>query len=185
MVDGRLLFAMWLTAVGASLGTLRVGVAPESHMTIPATLPDGKAADKASGEAVHHDDRPTRIARAADGLFYVDGEVNGTPIRFLVDSGATAIVLAPADAARAGIDLRADGRAATMRTSGGTTDMVWSTARRLSIAGLELRNADVAVPDGGLQISLLGQSALSRLGPMTFDGNVLTIGRETKTAATH
>jgi predicted aspartyl protease len=40
------------------------------------------------------------IQRAPDSHFYVDAEVNGTTVHFLVDTGATAVVLAAADAQR-------------------------------------------------------------------------------------
>ena len=44
-----------------------------------------------------------RIRRADDGHFWVNGEVNGRPVRFLVDSGATVTMLDRATAARVGI----------------------------------------------------------------------------------
>jgi uncharacterized protein (UPF0276 family) len=44
--------------------------------------------------------------KASDGHFWADGEVNGARVRFLVDTGATAVALTPADAERLGIDLK-------------------------------------------------------------------------------
>src|SRR5688500_6079381 len=44
-----------------------------------------------------------RLQRSADGHFYVDAQVNGARIRFLVDTGATFVALTAADARRAGI----------------------------------------------------------------------------------
>lgn len=176
MVVGRILFGTWLAAVGISLTALHRVDVPETHLAIAPIAPAGHA----DAEVAVRRDRGhgvKRIERAADGLFYLDGEVNGTPVRFLIDSGATAIVLAPADAERAGIDVQGSGRPAAMRTTAGMTDMRWATAHHVSIAGLALRDAEVAVPGDGLQISLLGQNALSRIGPVTFDGDVVTLGR--------
>ena len=48
-----------------------------------------------------------RIARADDGHYWATGEVEGEQVRFLVDTGATAVSLTPADARRFGIDPRA------------------------------------------------------------------------------
>ena len=45
------------------------------------------------------------IPRASDGHYYVTAEVNGTKIKFLVDTGASDIVLSRVDAARIGFDL--------------------------------------------------------------------------------
>ena len=44
------------------------------------------------------------VPRSADGHYYLTMEVNGAPIRFVVDTGATELVLSRADAERAGID---------------------------------------------------------------------------------
>lgn len=159
-----------------------VGVAVTTIQRHPAPLPQTHMAVAALPRPVKPvDERPIarpaaiEISRAADGLFYVDGEVNGTPVRFLVDTGATTVVLAPADAARAGIDVVRTGRRASISTSAGKAGMYWASAGRIKVASHEFRNADVAIPDGGLQISLLGQSALSQMGPLTFDGDSFTI----------
>src|SRR5579863_1093531 len=43
--------------------------------------------------------------RASDGHYYVDAEVNGAPIHFMVDTGASYVTLSPDDARTAGLDL--------------------------------------------------------------------------------
>src|SRR5256885_13069894 len=53
------------------------------------------------------------------GHFVVDGQVNGGAVRFLVDTGATAISLSSADATRLGIDYK-QGQAGVMGTAHGT-----------------------------------------------------------------
>ena len=42
------------------------------------------------------------VLKGADGHFWAEGQVNGEPVRFLVDTGATAVALTPADAERLG-----------------------------------------------------------------------------------
>lgn len=43
------------------------------------------------------------VQRSGDGHFYVEADVNGTPVRFLVDTGASTVALSEADARKAGI----------------------------------------------------------------------------------
>src|SRR5262245_50762121 len=49
------------------------------------------------------DGMPTNVPRQTDGHFYVDAEVNGTRIHFLIDTGSTTVALTEDDARRAGI----------------------------------------------------------------------------------
>src|SRR5690242_17104976 len=48
---------------------------------------------------------PRELRRGPDGHFYADAQVNGTTIRFLVDTGASLVVLSREDAQRAGLQL--------------------------------------------------------------------------------
>src|SRR5437868_5008729 len=45
------------------------------------------------------------VLKASDGHYWADGEVNGARVRFLIDTGATAVALTPQDAERLGVDL--------------------------------------------------------------------------------
>src|SRR3546814_2671774 len=47
------------------------------------------------------------IPRSEDGHFYADAQVGAATVRFLIDTGATAVALSRADAQRAGISPRA------------------------------------------------------------------------------
>src|SRR6185295_1508387 len=62
------------------------------------------------------------IARSADGHFYLDAQVNGAQVRFLVDTGASMVALTPADAQRAGIALPSE--RATARSAGGEVTVI-------------------------------------------------------------
>ena len=50
------------------------------------------------------------ISRAPDGHFYLDAQVNGAQVHFLVDTGASMVALTAADAQRAGIALPSGAR---------------------------------------------------------------------------
>jgi aspartyl protease family protein len=108
------------------------------------------------------------------GHVLVDAWVNGTPVRFLVDTGATTVVLTQKDAAAAGFGR--DDLVYSMRTS--TANGV---ARAAPIKLRELRVDQLLVPDvsaavvENLNISLLGQSFLTRLDGYEMRDGVLTL----------
>jgi aspartyl protease family protein len=112
--------------------------------------------------------------RDPDGLFYVRGRVNDRLTRFIVDTGASVVVLSEADARSAGIDVDPVDFGDNMATVGGQGRAAWVRLKRLSIAGYTLRDLDVAIVKGA-STSLLGQNALSRLGGVVQDGNRITL----------
>src|SRR5262249_32343037 len=57
----------------------------------------------APGEPTADGARALVLTQAEDGAYYATGEVNGTRVRFAVDTGASDIVLSPQDARRVGI----------------------------------------------------------------------------------
>ena len=102
------------------------------------------------------------LPRAPDGHFYMLADVNDTPIRFVVDTGATSIVLSMADAARVGIDtskLMFLGRA---NTANGEVRTAHVRLDELRIGELSDRNVRAWVNEGQLDGSLLGMTYLSR-----------------------
>ncbi|WP_197277006.1 retropepsin-like aspartic protease family protein [Sphingomonas profundi] len=125
-----------------------------------------------AGEIQAAPPRPiAEVNRSGDGLFYVNALVNGTPVRFLIDTGASVTILRRADARRAGVALH--GPRGRIGTAAGATAMRWSHARSLRIGRHEVRDLDTLVVDRGLPVSLLGQNMLTKLGSVTINGNQL------------
>ena len=123
--------------------------------------------------------RPGRrivLDRAADGLFYIDGQVNGTRIRFLIDTGATALILSTEDAARAKLPADGNPAAGALQTASGSSTIAWAKVETLDVGGRSFDAMPAAVLASGLKVSLLGQSVLSKLGPITLDGDRMVIG---------
>ena len=116
-----------------------------------------------------------RVARAPDGLFYVRARVNGRPIRFLVDTGASVVVLTAADAAAAGVAPQPEHFAARMQTAAGNAAMAWTDLDAVQVAGREVRGVKAAVMRDGLAVSLLGQNMLTRLGSVRIEGDELEL----------
>ena len=108
------------------------------------------------------------IAKSRDGHFWAQGKVNGRSVRFLVDTGATAVALTPADAERLGLtpaDLHYSYRVVT---AGGQTRAASVRLASITVAGARLNDVDALVIEKGLDTSLLGMTYLGRLS--RFEG---------------
>lgn len=108
------------------------------------------------------------LIRSPDGHFYADAQVNGAQVRFMVDTGASFVALTRSDAQRAGIQPSADPE--TAMSAGGEVDVVPVTIDRLAIGSLAATRVRGAVVDD-LEISLLGQSFLERVGSVEIRGD--------------
>ncbi len=119
-------------------------------------LARGQFFGAASGE------RPA-VAIPADerGHFFVDGAVNGVPVRFIVDTGATSVTLPAAEAKRMGIDYR-KGRRGTSQTASGTVTAWRVQLDSVRAGGIELASVEGVVIEQGLDVALLGASFLNR-----------------------
>jgi aspartyl protease family protein len=104
-----------------------------------------------------------RIARADDGHYWATGEVDGQQVRFLVDTGATAVSLTREDARRLGIDTRGLSYDYEVITAQGRAHAAAVTLDSLSVDGATIDDVDALVIDKGLETSLLGMSYLGRL----------------------
>ena len=117
------------------------------------------------------------VTLAADtrGHFVADGAVNGTPVRFLVDTGATTIALPGRDAMRLGLDYRKGERGIT-NTANGTVTVYRVRLDSVRLGPIELNSVEGIVIEHGLDIALLGMSFLNRV-EMKRDGQTMTLTR--------
>lgn len=117
-----------------------------------------------------------RVRRRLDGHFAVRGAVNGQSTMMLVDTGASTVVLKPADAERAGIDTRNLDYTAAVHTANGTAYAAPVRLRSVAIGPLVVQNVDALVAKPGtLNESLLGMSFLRRLRSYEFSKDFLTL----------
>ena len=103
------------------------------------------------------------ILKSSDGHFWAEGEVNGRTVRFLVDTGATAVALTPEDAERLGIDPAELHYGYKVVTAGGQIRAASVRLASITVAGARLDNVDALVIEKGLDTSLLGMTYLGRL----------------------
>ncbi|MBU1365751.1 MAG: TIGR02281 family clan AA aspartic protease [Gammaproteobacteria bacterium] len=120
-------------------------------------------------------DGSDKIIMTADvqGHFYTTGTVNGTSVRFVVDTGATTIALGPNDARRIGLDLRQGQRGLTS-TANGTVVVTRMPLDTVRIGGVTLHNVEAVVLPTNMPIALLGMSFLNRM-EMQRDGSTMTL----------
>jgi aspartyl protease family protein len=114
------------------------------------------------------------VPRSVDGHYYLTLLINGTAVPFMVDTGASGMVLAAKDAARLGIDPAS----LTFRGQAATANGVVRTAR-VTLPLVELgpfRNEDFGafVTEGEMEQSLLGMDYLGQFR-MEFDGGKLVL----------
>lgn len=103
------------------------------------------------------------VRKGPDGHFWAAGEVNGEPVRFLVDTGATAVALTPGDAERLGFRPQDLDYSYRVTTAGGRSRAASVTLSSVSVAGARLDDVQALVIEKGLDTSLLGMSYLGRL----------------------
>ena len=117
------------------------------------------------------------VTLAADtrGHFVTEGSVNGGQVRFLVDTGATLVVLPAAEADRLAIDYKKAPRGMT-QTANGPAPAYRIRLDTLKVGDIELHNVDAVVIGNGLPIALLGMSFLNRV-EMTRDGQTMVLRR--------
>jgi len=115
------------------------------------------------------------LAAGAGGHFYAEGQINGGAIRFVVDTGATAVAIPAADAARLGIDFRR-GRPVSTQTAAGVAPAWLVTLTSVRVGGIELQNVEAIVIERGLAVALLGNSFLNRI-EMRREGQTMTLIR--------
>jgi aspartyl protease family protein len=117
-----------------------------------------------------------QIKIADDGHFYIDLTINNKPVRFMIDTGASDIVLSAIDARRIGIDMNNLSFNKRYQTANGSIFGAGVVLREIKISDIILNNIPASVNDSNMGTSLLGMSFLKRFKKYEFyqDSLVLT-----------
>jgi len=150
---------------GGALQPEAVGVASVSD---PGPMPAPAAVDQDGG-------REIAVRADRSGHFFVDAVVNGADLRFLVDTGASALVISRADAEKLGIDLQNLVFSERYNTANGIALGAPVMVREFRIGSFSLHDVRATVMSHPMPVSLLGMSVLSRFSGHEVEGNKLVL----------
>ena len=110
----------------------------------------------------------------ARGHFITDGQVNGQPIRFLVDTGASMIAIPAAEARRLALNYT-KGQRAMMNTANGQALAYRIKLDTVRVGDVTINSVDAVVMEGtAMPYALLGMSFLNRM-KMSREGDSMTL----------
>jgi aspartyl protease family protein len=110
------------------------------------------------------------------GHYYAEGSINGGPIRFMVDTGASMVSIGQSDARRLGIQYLS-GERGMSNTANGLAPVYHVKLGEVRLGAITLRNVDGLVHESNdMPFALLGMSFLNRVD-MRHSGQQLTLTR--------
>ena len=136
----------------------------------------GWVAQRLKAEAVGtpvQEGRETRIPMAIDGHFWVNATLNGKPVKFLVDSGATMTTVDRKTAMAAGVDISPK-RDQYVRTGNGIIRMSSGRAATLEVGGIERSDVGLQIAEND-DLNVLGMNFLSSLSRWGVEGRWLVL----------
>lgn len=122
-------------------------------------------------------DNAIELPRSPDGHFYAVMELNGQSVRFMIDTGATQLVLTQADAQRVGLkpaDLPYLGRS---ETANGVIKTAYSSVEEIRFGPFHNTDVGVSITQSDLGISLLGMRYLGLFDSVEIRQDRLIINR--------
>jgi aspartyl protease family protein len=122
-----------------------------------------------------HDDGTISFPAGPDGHYHIQALVNGGRVTFMVDTGASDIVLTPADARRIGIDPATLEFDQFAETANGTVRGAAVRLDSLAVGPIEMRKIPAAVNGADMSESLLGMAFLNRLHGWRVENGELTL----------
>ena len=148
------------------LYTVRTELSRLTMQTLAAILP-----------GMGFEDRPGSLSffRSSDGHFHVEALVNGQPVRFLVDTGASDIMLSPQVARLVGFNPDVLNFSKTYHTANGLVRGAPILLQRFQVGALVLKNLPASVNGAPLRHSLLGMRFFNRLKGFQVQQERLTI----------
>lgn len=128
-------------------------------------------------QSVTADGTRIEVPRAFDGHYNLTLRLNGEPVDFVVDTGATDVVLTREDAARVGIALDKLVYAGRAMTANGEVRTASTRVDEVAIGDIRDSGVRVSVNEGEMSGSLLGMSYLQRFSRLEISDGVLILER--------
>lgn len=155
---------MWKHAAILSAAVLSaIGAAQAVRQLHPAQAQAAVSAPARTSVTTAGPSSTAEVSKAADGHYWAEATVQGRHVRFLVDTGASAVALTATDAQRLGLDLKSMSFDRTVSTAAGATRAALVELDYVSVAGARVDKVPALVLEKGLETSLLGMSYLGRL----------------------
>ncbi|MEM6636031.1 MAG: TIGR02281 family clan AA aspartic protease [Pseudomonadota bacterium] len=117
------------------------------------------------------------VPRSPDGHYYLTLSINDVPVRFVVDTGASQMVLTQRDAARVGLDPEALAYIGRANTANGTVSTAPVTLDSVALGPVTDRGFRAQVNGGAMQESLLGMTYLNRYEAIEIRDSQLILTR--------
>lgn len=117
----------------------------------------------------------TRIPLSRDGHFWIEAQVNGDTVPFLVDTGATLTAVSSQTAARIGVEARPGGIPVMLNTANGTISAEIATIDELRFGNVVARGLDAVIAPGLGNTNVIGMNLLSRLASWRVEGQTLIL----------
>jgi aspartyl protease family protein len=117
------------------------------------------------------------VPRAPDGHFHLDLLINDVPVRFIVDTGASDMVLNRRDAARIGIDPATLAFIGSAQTANGSVRIAPVRLDRVQLGEIVDTGLRAVVNEGDLDVSLLGMGYLNLFDRIEIAGDELVLTR--------
>jgi aspartyl protease family protein len=118
------------------------------------------------------------VYQGADTMYRTTGSMNGFPVNFLVDTGASSIAMSSEQAKRLGINYKLNGKPTWVSTASGVEKAVFVSIDKVTISGITIRSVEGLVIEGSEPSTpLLGMSYLNRF-KIINDGNLMRLQRK-------
>jgi len=162
-------------SVGQTMGGVRLLAADSDSASfdVEGTRRTLSMGQSFAGGATTAERQSVSLTADARGHFAAAGSLNGYPMTFMVDTGATAIAINAAEARRIGLDYRA-GQAVGVGTAAGVVPAWRVKFNTVKVGSITVNQVDGMVVESGLNVPLLGMSFLNRM-EMKRDGQTMTL----------
>ena len=117
------------------------------------------------------------LPRSRDGHYYLTLDINNVPVQFVVDTGATQVVLTQKDAKRIGLNPLTLSYLGIANTANGTVRTAAVLLETVSLGTMKDTRVRAVVNDGQMNGSLLGMTYLNRFDSITIKNGELILSR--------
>lgn len=118
------------------------------------------------------------IAPDRDGMYSLSGSINGSPVSFVVDTGASAVSMNSNVAKHLGIDYKLIGQEGLSYTASGKDKIYIVNLKRVRVGNIELKNIEGVIHEGNFPtVTLLGMSFLGKLD-MKREGRIMELEKK-------